>query len=1029
MSKQKGQGLLEFALILIPLLMLVLGIIEAARLFHAYIAVQHAAREAARYAITGRPFDEFDPAEGPFCKADNIRVEHIKDVAKAQAFGLPVDYWGLTPADFDDNLTKPGFFGVEIHGFDAYDQPEQRDDPGQPGLPVRVRVVYNIIMLDPFYRAIVPQIRLVGHAEMVNEGIQVGHGGEPLPTFGPTPTLPAPPTATQTPTVLPTSTPEGAYIALDTYFAVAGQDITIELIQHDPNTSYDVYWITPDSVETLIGTYTTDGSGYRTLSYTVPGDSDSGDYTIESREGGSFVADVVLQVQGPTPTSTNTPTPTQTGTPTMTPTLTPTPEGAYIALCEYYAIPGQDINIELIQHDPNTTYEVYWITPTSVETLIDTSTTNGEGYGLLGYTVPLSSGDGTYTIESRLSGAFVASVELEVLTVTPTPTVDNPPDLIITEIALGSPEAVPGTPVTITVEIQNNGNAVSDLFDIDLYVDPEYQPLSGRPGTRKQWQDGLAEGATATLVFDVTFYGAETLHQVWGQVDTTNYVDSEADEDNNISGPVDITTAPSRVCYLEDDMESGTGSWSAVENYEDGSQVAPFALVEHGSGYYGSSSHSWWIEEASHHLRSYLTSPSVSIPSDASDLELVFWHRMRSEEDWDGGYLRYKIGSGSWTTVESSMFASGSYNSQVHNWWHTRSAWAGDVGPRQVVVNVPAAASGNSIQFRWQWESDWSWRPSTPPRRGWWVDDVSICTENDPAEPPEQPKPPGLEECVQVIENGNFEDASTDPWQYPLPPLETQRVGGGYPMPSTFAMRLSATTVLWDFRPWLYQDLTMPDFTTTSSTATLNLYKKVCDASSGCPNSPGQPDPLYVVLQTTGGVTLTQDILVALGTESSDYQSWSQDLFDPSTRLGGFDPLDYAGSDLRLYFYAPNDGTADTWFFMDTLECQVCTEQAIPSKDPTKVTVGGLAQVLLGGVPRNLEGIDVYAYTEDDDLFSTYTIQDSTYHFYWQLPPGETIYIYAETYIGSYRYWTQATVDPMAAGEENHDVDLLLLQG
>jgi len=44
-----------FALILPALLMVVLSIIEGALLFQSYIAVQHAAREAARYAVTYMP--------------------------------------------------------------------------------------------------------------------------------------------------------------------------------------------------------------------------------------------------------------------------------------------------------------------------------------------------------------------------------------------------------------------------------------------------------------------------------------------------------------------------------------------------------------------------------------------------------------------------------------------------------------------------------------------------------------------------------------------------------------------------------------------------------------------------------------------------------------------------------------------------------------------------------------------------------------------------------------------------------------
>ena len=78
MSKQKGQGLVEFALILPLLLLMFFGIIEFGRIFQAYLTVQHAAREAARYAVTGQGGAE--------------RVRAIKEKAVQATAGLNVDY-------------------------------------------------------------------------------------------------------------------------------------------------------------------------------------------------------------------------------------------------------------------------------------------------------------------------------------------------------------------------------------------------------------------------------------------------------------------------------------------------------------------------------------------------------------------------------------------------------------------------------------------------------------------------------------------------------------------------------------------------------------------------------------------------------------------------------------------------------------------------------------------------------------------------------------------------------------------------
>jgi len=50
---QKGQALVEMALIIPLLLVLLLGIFEFGRLFNAYLTVQHATREAARVGVLG----------------------------------------------------------------------------------------------------------------------------------------------------------------------------------------------------------------------------------------------------------------------------------------------------------------------------------------------------------------------------------------------------------------------------------------------------------------------------------------------------------------------------------------------------------------------------------------------------------------------------------------------------------------------------------------------------------------------------------------------------------------------------------------------------------------------------------------------------------------------------------------------------------------------------------------------------------------------------------------------------------------
>ncbi|MCX7682454.1 MAG: pilus assembly protein, partial [Anaerolineae bacterium] len=52
-ERRKGQALVEFALILPLVLLMLFGVIEFGRIFHAWLTVEHSARQGARYAVSG----------------------------------------------------------------------------------------------------------------------------------------------------------------------------------------------------------------------------------------------------------------------------------------------------------------------------------------------------------------------------------------------------------------------------------------------------------------------------------------------------------------------------------------------------------------------------------------------------------------------------------------------------------------------------------------------------------------------------------------------------------------------------------------------------------------------------------------------------------------------------------------------------------------------------------------------------------------------------------------------------------------
>src|SRR5512135_827198 len=77
--RSRGQAMVEFALVLPVLLILLMVLIEVARLFSAWLIVENSAREAARYAVTG----QFNPAN---CTADcNSPDKAAREAAEDQA--------------------------------------------------------------------------------------------------------------------------------------------------------------------------------------------------------------------------------------------------------------------------------------------------------------------------------------------------------------------------------------------------------------------------------------------------------------------------------------------------------------------------------------------------------------------------------------------------------------------------------------------------------------------------------------------------------------------------------------------------------------------------------------------------------------------------------------------------------------------------------------------------------------------------------------------------------------------------------
>jgi hypothetical protein len=365
-TKTRGQALTEFALILPLLLLLLLGVIEGARIAWAYITIQESAREAARYAVSGQPYNQGEPwafrarltdgyaascvnvdnlgSWNAACDATNPadpdaidRVDAINRAVIQRAYGLNIQRYALSSGAYTSTgfYDAPGTLGVLVIGQD-YDDSNQiqfyPDNAGKEGLNVMVSVYYNLEMLDPIYDAMVraitggPFIRLQGQVQMQNEGVDMALGSTP-PAGIPTPVPPAGGTPSGSAIIPLILSPNG------TTFEV-NSAIRVRLEQHTPNNYYDIYLGTTP----ICSNVQVNGLGITEVDCLIPPDFAPGTYELTSTlpGGGSRVAG---------PLSINV---TRLARPTL-------------LVEDGYSWPaGSPIVLQLRSHDPHTQYEMYF---------------------------------------------------------------------------------------------------------------------------------------------------------------------------------------------------------------------------------------------------------------------------------------------------------------------------------------------------------------------------------------------------------------------------------------------------------------------------------------------------------------------------------------------------------------------------------------------------------------------------------------------------------------------------------------------
>jgi Flp pilus assembly protein TadG len=94
-TRARGTTVIEVALVLPVLLLLMMGIFDFSRMFYARLTMQHAVREAVRFAVTGNTTN--DPSTGnPRSRVDSIKA---KIVQNAVNLNVDLNTVAINPSD------------------------------------------------------------------------------------------------------------------------------------------------------------------------------------------------------------------------------------------------------------------------------------------------------------------------------------------------------------------------------------------------------------------------------------------------------------------------------------------------------------------------------------------------------------------------------------------------------------------------------------------------------------------------------------------------------------------------------------------------------------------------------------------------------------------------------------------------------------------------------------------------------------------------------------------------------------------
>jgi len=195
------------------------------------------------------------------------------------------------------------------------------------------------------------------------------------------------------------------------------------------------------------------------------------------------------------------------------------------------------------------------------------------------------------------------------------------------------------------------------------------------------------------------------------------------------------------------------------------------------------------------------------------------------------------------------------------------------------------------------------------------------------------PRPTG---CQQLLQAGGFEgnpETVFAHWHAGEPLAYKHQ--SSYFYDGSMSMRLHASMGSYPdcqaYHPYLWQVVRIPDKVYTTTTMIVRGQRLVTGSESPCSNadSAEADDILYLQMRNSGGSDLGDAKEIVNGDVVG--QTWAAFEEDVTKAV---DLYNRAGQEVQVYFNAAHDEDYDdTWFYLDALECEVCTEWLIRLTD------------------------------------------------------------------------------------------------